>query len=179
MTDQELIRQAEEAGFAAAAVVPTGEIPFDAGFRPYCEENLCGKYGVNYSCPPDCDTPEEMARRITGKKRALVLQTIWEIDDYSDNEAIKAAKGAHNRTTIALAKQLRSQGLPGFIVGASGCALCNPCAITQRQPCKFPDLQYSCMSAYCIFVRKLTERCGMEYDCGQGLLAFFGMYVCD
>ena len=58
-----------------------------------------------------------MARRITGKKRALVLQTIWEIDDYSDNEAIKAAKGAHNRTTIALAKQLRSQGLPGFIVG--------------------------------------------------------------
>ena len=23
------------------------------------------------------------------------------------------------------------------------------------------------------------ESCGMEYDCGEGLLAFFGMYVFD
>ena len=37
----------------------------------------------------------------------------------------------------------------------------------------------SCMSAYCIFVRRLAEQCGMEYDCGPGLLAFFGMYVFD
>ena len=27
--------------------------------------------------------------------------------------------------------------------------------------------------------RKLAESCGMEYDCGEGLLAFFGMYVFD
>jgi len=38
-------------------------------------------------------------------------------------------------------------------------------------------LQYSCMSAYCIFVKKLCDRCGLEYDCGNGLLGFFGMIV--
>ena len=64
-------------------------------------------------------------------------------------------------------------------MGASGCALCSPCALKEGKPCAFPDLRYSCMSAYCIFVRKLAERCGMEYDCGEGLLAFFGMYVFD
>jgi hypothetical protein len=33
------------------------------------------------------------------------------------------------------------------------------------------------MSAYCVFVKKLADRCGMEYDCGEGLLGLFGMYV--
>ena len=49
----------------------------------------------------------------------------------------------------------------------------------EKKPCRYPDLYYSCMSAYCIFVRRLAEQCGMEYDCGPGLLAFFGMYVFD
>ena len=51
MTDNQLIRYAVEEGFAAAAVIDTDKIPFDPSFRPYCEENLCGQYGVNYACP--------------------------------------------------------------------------------------------------------------------------------
>ena len=179
MTNEDRIRMAVEEGFAAAAVIKTEEIPLDASFRPLCEENLCGKYGVNYSCPPDCGSPEELRQRLLSKKHALVLQTIWEIADYGDNKAIKEAKGAHNAATIRLAKRLRKEGCEGFLVGASGCALCSPCAIRAGEPCRFPEFRYSCMSAYCIFVKKLTDCCGMEYDCGDGLLAFFGMYVFD
>ena len=179
MTTQQMIRYAVEEGFAAAEVTTTDRIVFDPGFRPYCEENLCGQYGANYSCPPDCGTPEQMRQRVMAHGKALVLQTIWEISDYSDAPAIKQAKGAHNAAAIRLMKRLRAEGCGGFLVGASGCALCAPCAITQGAPCKFPELQFSCMSAYCIFVRKLAEECGMEYDCGDGLLAFFGMYVFD
>ena len=179
MSNEDMIRMAAEEGFAAAAVVATEEIPLDASFRPLCEENLCGKYGVNYSCPPDCGTPEEMRQRLLSKKHALVLQTIWEIADYGDSKAIKEAKGAHNAATIRLAKRLRAEGCEGFLVGASGCALCEPCELVAHRPCRLPEFQYSCMSAYCVFVRKLAEQCGMEYDCGSGLLAFFGMYVYD
>lgn len=179
MTHEEMIRLAAEEGFAAAAVVDTTQIVFDSSFRPYCEENLCGQYGVNYACPPDCGTVEQMKSRVLSHKKALVLQTIWEISDYSDKPAIKQAKGAHNAAQIRLAKHLRKDGCAGFLVGASGCALCSPCAIVEGKPCNFPEYQYSCMSAYCIFVKKLTDQCGMEYDCGEGLLAFFGMYVFD
>lgn len=179
MTHEEMIRYAVEEGFAAAAVVDTGDIVFDPSFRPYCEENLCGQYGANYSCPPDCGSPEAMKQKVLRHKKALVLQTIWEISDYSDMPAIKQAKGAHNAAEIRLVKRLRSEGCDGLIVGASGCALCTPCAQTLGEPCRFPDLQYSCMSAYCIFVKKLADKCGMEYNCGDGLLAFFGMYVFD
>lgn len=179
MSGEELIRLALEEGFAGAAVVDTGEIPFDFSFRQYCEENLCGQYGVNYACPPDCGSCEQMRDRILGKPRALVLQTIWEISDYSDKDAIRQAKGGHNGASLELAKKARALGTDGFLVGASGCALCPSCGKAEGKPCRFPQLQYSCMSAYCIFVKQLCDRCGLEYDCGPGLLAFFGMYVCD
>ena len=51
--------------------------------------------------------------------------------------------------------------------------------MTQGEKCRFPEFQFSCMSAYCIFVKKLADVCGMDYDCGPGLLPFFGMYVFD
>lgn len=177
MTEEAMIAAAVEEGFAGAAVVDTDKIVFDPMFRPLCEENLCGQYGVNHSCPPGCGTPEQMKQRILAHKKALVLQTIWEIPDLQNKNAIKEAKVGHNQAALRLVKQLREQDCPGFLVGASGCALCSPCALKKGESCGFPDKQYSCMSAYCVFVRKLAEECGLEYSPGDGLVAFFGMYV--
>lgn len=179
MTDEEIRQYALQENFAAAEIIDTADIVFDSGFRAYCQENLCGQYDANYSCPPECGSPEAMKQKILAHKKALVLQTIWEISDYSDKPAIKAAKGSHNAAAIRLMKRLRQEGCDGFLVGVSGCTLCTPCAIQEGKPCRFPDLRYSCMSAYCIFVKKLADTCGIEYDCGPGLLAFFGMYVFD
>lgn len=179
MQDESMIQCAIEEGFSDAAVVDTKDIVFDPTFRIYCEENLCGQYSANYSCPPDCGSPEEMKQRILAHNKALVLQTMWEISDYTDKEAIRHAKTGHNSAAIRLAKRLRSANHPGFLVGASGCSLCSPCALKTGESCKFPANRYSCMSAYCIFVKKLADKCGIEYDCGEGLLAFFGMYVFD
>ena len=179
MTAEQMIRYAYDEGFSAAAVVNTDEITFDPAFRPLCEENLCGQYGANYSCPPDCGTPEEMKQRVVAHKKALVLQSIWQVDSYSDSAGIKKGKSGHNAAAIRLLNRFRSEGCDGFLVGASGCALCSPCARKNGEPCRFPELKYSCMSAYCIFVKKLADRCGMEYTCGDGLIAFFGMFVFD
>lgn len=75
MNKDTLIRLALDHGFSAAALIDTSEIVFDASFRPYCEENLCGSYGANYSCPPDCGTPKEMERQMLSFNYALVFQT--------------------------------------------------------------------------------------------------------
>lgn len=179
MNTEQLIQYAIEENFTDARVLRTEELEFDPSFRPYCEENLCGQYKVNYSCPPVCGTPEEMKAKILSHKNALLLQSTWEISDYTDREAIKKAKSSHNAATIRLTKKVREETGGGFMIGASGCALCSPCALLNNKPCRFPDLQYSCMSAYCIFVRKVTEKCGMEYDAGEGLLTFFGMIIYD
>ena len=173
MNEQALLKKALELGFANAALVDTADVTFIPAFRPLCQENLGGKYGVNYACPPDCGTVEEMRRKLQSWPRALVMQTMWDIDDAMDERQTKPAKGQHNRLTRQL---IDWAGAPGLMVGASGCSLCSPCAITQGEPCRFPELQYSCMSAYCVFVQELAQRCGMEYDCGPGVVAFFSMY---
>ena len=177
MTYEEMIAWAAEEGFSAAAVVDTDQIVFDPSFRPYCAENLCGQYGANYSCPPDCGSPEEMKQRVLAHKKALVLQSIWQISDYGDKAAIKQAKKDHNAAELRLIKRLRSAGCDGIIVGASGCALCNPCKQTLGEPCSFPDLKYSCMSAYCIDVGKLANKCGLEFAWIPEKLFLFGMFV--
>ncbi len=176
MNEQEIVRLAEEAGFANAAFVDTDRITFVPSFRPLCEENVCGKYGANYACPPDCGTVEEMARRILRYRRALVLQTMWDIRDPLDEKESKPAKRKHNRMTLELRK---TAGLPALMVGAGGCDLCAPCAITEGKPCRYPEQRFSCMSAYCVFVRELCAHCGMEYDCGPGVVAFFSMLCFD
>ena len=177
MTHEDILKIAREEIFSAAAIVPTGEIHFDPGFLVYCEENLCGNYGANYTCPPDCGTPEEMRRRILAHESALVLQTKWDIADYRDAAAIRRAKSAHNAAMLRLVDQLRAAGHPGQMAGASCCILCERCARISGEPCRHPDIAYCCMSAYCIHVRDLSERCGMDYACADGRLALFGLYT--
>lgn len=173
MTDLKAL--ALELGFSDAVLVETKEIPFEPAFRVCCEDNSCGKYGVNYSCPPICGSCEEMQAKIQSLPHALIMQSMWDID-YQDNAAIKRCKGTHNRWTRQLIEKVQAH-TKGFMVGASGCSLCDPCAMATGEPCRFPEKMASCTSAYCIYVRKLTEKNGMEYDSGPGIVNFFSLYV--
>ncbi len=172
MDGKKLMETALELGFADAALIRTDELVFIPAFRALCEENECGKYGVNYACPPDCGTVEEMKQKVLRWRQALVMQTMWDIEDPLDNEQIKPAKTEHNRLTRRLIEKAAE---PGLMIGASG----SPCAITEGAPCRFPGLRYSCMSAYCIFVKDMADRCGMDYECAPGITTFFSMYCFD
>ncbi len=176
-SDQEMVELALQLGFSNAVMIDTASIPFEPAFRVCCEDNLCGQYGANWSCPPDCGATDAMEAKIKGHSKAILLETIWDID-YDDGPEIKRTKGIHNRLTRELIAQLQEE-TEGFMVGASGCSLCSPCAFKEGQPCRFPDKMASCMSAYCIYVRPLAEANGMEYDSGPGLVNFFGLYVFD
>lgn len=177
MTKEQIIKSALAEGFSAAEVIDTDKIVFDAAFRPYCEENLCGQYGANYSCPPDCGSPEQMKEKVLAYKSALVLQTRWEIQDFSQTDKLKKAKKIHNAALLRLVKEMRENGHAGFMIGASGCSLCSPCALPSGESCRYPDLMYSCVSAYCIHAKKLAEECNMSYDYKDGILPFFGLYI--
>lgn len=176
MDGKKLIELALALGFADAAVIDTRELVFVPAFRSLCEENQCGKYGVNYACPPDCGTVDEMKERVLHWRQALVMQTMWDIEDPLDSSQIKPAKAQHNQMTRRLIDQAEA---PGLMIGVSGCSLCNPCAITEGKSCRFPKLCYSCMSAYCIFVKEMAERCHMDYECAPGITTFFSMYCFD
>lgn len=176
MMDAILLEMAREEGFSAA-LIPTDRIVTDPKFRPFCEENLCGKYNANYACPPDCGTVEETRARLMAGERALVLQTIWEIGSYENKDAIIKARGAHNAAVLRLTERLRQAGLSGFCLGYGGCPLCEPCKRLTNEPCAYPDKRISCLSAYCIDVAKLARECGLPFAWTPEKLHLFGMFV--
>lgn len=176
MNDKQIFELAEESGFRVA-MIPTNEIVQDPSFRKFCEDNLCGKYNANYSCPPDCGTVAEVQERLKAGKRALVLQTIWEIGSYDNKEGIQKSKKAHNVAILHFTEKLRQAGVQGFCLGYGGCPLCDPCKRVTNEPCAHPEQKISCMSAYCIDVAKLAEKCGLEFAWVPEKLFLFGMFV--
>lgn len=174
MNDVELLALAKDAGFAAAIAAPE-QVPVDEKFRVYCEENLCGKYGANYSCPPDCGEVAEMRRRILAEEKVLVLQTVHPIDGYGNKPEIHQSREAHNAMVLGLMAAMQNRGLVGFCSGYNGCPLCSPCKRVVNEPCAYPDRRISCMSAYCVDVAKLAEICGLEFSWSEENLYLFGM----
>ena len=159
----------------AGDMIPAKDIPVNGEFRKFCEDNLCGKYNANYSCPPGCGTVEEVHRRLFAEEKALVLQTIHEIGSYENKTAILESKKNLNITVLHLTEKLRKSGMEGFCLGYGGCPICDPCKQITGEPCAFPEKRISCMSAYCIDVGKLAEKCGLEFAWVPEKLFLFGM----
>ena len=174
MTDKELLELAEAEGFHAA-IIAAKDVPVDGKFRKFCEDNLCGKYNANYSCPPGCGTVEEVHQRLAAEDRALVLETIHEIGSYENKAAILESKKDLNIAVLELMEKLRQAGLQGFCLGYGGCPLCDPCKQVEGKPCAFPEKRISCMSAYCIDVAELAKRCDLEFAWTPSKLHLFGM----
>lgn len=172
--DEQILALARSAGFRAS-IIPTEQVPVDAKFRAYCEENLCGLYGANYSCPPDCGAPQEMHRQILAQDRALIISKTWDVVGFSDKCAVAHARRTHNDAVLRLTRKLRTLVDVGFCAGYNGCPLCEPCLRTKGAPCAHPDERISCMSAYCIDVAKLAERCSLGFDWVDDKLFLFGM----
>ena len=57
------IKKAEEAGFTYAAELDPATLQTREMVREACAEDKCGAYGHNWTCPPECGTLEECARR--------------------------------------------------------------------------------------------------------------------
>ena len=176
MQEHEIIKLAEEMGFTAA-YIDAADVVQDPSFRKFCEDNLCGKYNANYSCPPDCGTVEEVQERLRSGKRALVLQSIWDIGSYDNKDGIQKSKKTHNAAILRFTETLRQSGHKGFCLGYGGCPLCDPCKRVNNEPCAHPEQKISCMSAYCIDVAKLAEKCGLEFAWVPEKLFLFGMFV--
>lgn len=174
MNEKELFELAREEGFAAALTTP-GQVPVDSRFRVFCEENRCGKYGANYSCPPDCGPVEVLHQKILTEDQILVVQTIWDIKGLEDKEAVQNAKMAHNTAVLRLMEKMKAKGYAGFCSGYNGCSFCEPCRRVMNQPCAHPDLKISCMSAYCIDVQQLAERCNLKFAWAEDKLYLFGI----
>ena len=59
-------------GAYKAAFLPVSEIKTDRYFRTLCENNVCGKYGKCWTCPPSAGDIDTLMESLGQYKRVLV-----------------------------------------------------------------------------------------------------------
>ncbi len=175
MTYDEMLDYAISCGFERVAIIDTDEITFDPSLRKLCEENHCGNYNANYSCPPVCGTPEEMKAKVLAHKKALVYCSHFV--GVETEMGHRLSKMKHGKMEVDLVRRMEAEGHEGFRIGANACDICPSCVKEEGGCCKFPERRFSCLSSYCIDCAKLAYACDMPFYWSKDEVSFYGLYI--
>ena len=177
MQPQELTAHIVEMGAYKAALLDVSLIHFDRKFRELCQSNACGNYGACWTCPPDAGDIDTLIARAKTYQKALVYQTVGQLEDSFDIEGMLEAGKLHNDLAQAISRWAREAGAFGkdwLHLGAGGCRLCPVCAKRTGEPCRHPQDAMASLETYGVAVSELAASCGMKYINGQNTVTYFG-----
>lgn len=178
MENQVLIDSALSCGAAKATLLDQQQIVLSNTFRAICESNQCGGYGKCWMCPPYIGAIEELMEKVRSYPRALLYQTIYEIEDSYDIEGMFEAGANHAQVSQRLQKEMASViGKPFLHLTCGGCHLCPTCAKRSEEPCRFPDKALPSLEGYGVDVYNTTKDTPLKYINGQNTVTYFGMVL--
>lgn len=178
MENQVLIDSALSCGAAKATLLDRQQIVLSNTFRAICESNQCGGYGKCWMCPPYIGAIEELMEKVRSYPRALLYQTIYEIEDSYDIEGMFEAGANHAQVSQRLQKEMASViGKPFLHLTCGGCHLCPTCAKRSEEPCRFPDKALPSLEGYGVDVYNTTKDTPLKYINGQNTVTYFGMVL--
>ena len=172
---KERIELALSQGFTCAAALDPGALAVRAEVRDMCAADKCRAYGRNWTCPPHCGSLEECAARLGEMGSGLLVQTVGQLEDSFDFEAMAETEKRHLEHFHALADLLREK-CPGVLcLGSGGCRLCKSCAYPE--PCRFPERACSSMEGWGLLVNDACQAAGVPYYHGKNTLAYTACYL--
>ena len=145
--------------FDPAKLVPEERI------RAYCEENKCGSYGRNYTCPPHAGTLDEMKDRLKQFRRGILLQYYKDVDIKNNLKEALRSKNEFHAKVLNTEKFMNKQGITrtwGLIGG--NCGICDTCRINDNKPCRHPDKARMSLEAIGIDVVGLLDNLGLDSE---------------
>ena len=178
-TEQNIIGELKDFGVSAAVFFDASDIKFSAEFRDMCRSNYCGSYGKNYKCPPSVGEMDDCIAEVRSYDRALLVQTIRNIEDSYDFEGMRDAGDDHAANMVKLREYLsENHSFAGALyLSAGGCKICPKCGILTDTPCRAPDRAISSVEAYCMNVADMTEAHGLHYINGENTVSFVGLVL--
>lgn len=156
--------------------VPTTCITLSVEVRALCEQNRCGNYGRNWTCPPAVASFDHFRERLSEFDAMLILTDVYTIKDSFDWRGMKESIRQFNEKLLALKKHIASvdDGFRFFILGAGACHLCEPCNYVNRKPCRHPEEAIVSLEACGIDVMRLLKQNGLPYYHGKGTITYVG-----
>ncbi len=131
--------------------------------RKYCEENRCGSYGKNYTCPPQAGSLKEIREKLDGYNHGYLFQYSKEMDMKKDWKKLARSKDDFHRMILKMEKYLRKEGIDNVwgLIGGN-CGICDTCALQKDKPCRHPDRARMSLEAIGIDVVGLLNKLGLD-----------------
>lgn len=171
MTYEDLSKIAAESGFTNFAPLDVATIELKPEVRDMCAVNTCGMYGKRWSCPPGCGTLNECAERIKGRTHGILVQTVGEIEDSFDFEAMMEIEAEHKEHFKQMHAALLNADVNVLAIGSGCCTNCRDCTYPNA-PCRFPDKLVASMEAYGMVVNEICKANGLSYNYGPEHMAY-------
>ena len=183
---EKIIGDVKGMGISAAAWfdVSENEVRFDMRFRELCKNNTCGSYGRNYMCPPAIGSLEDCISEVLRFDRALIIETIYPIEDSFDYEGMMDGGKVHDENVNKVWDYIKdNRGHINYselkILGAGGCRVCPKCGILDDTPCRVPEKAISSLEAHGIDVAHLTTAHGLNYVNGENTVTYVALYLLE
>ena len=156
------------------AVIDVSKITFRQELRDMCKSNVCGRYGTNWACPPAIGELEEGRKKINQFTKALVIQTIYQLEDSFDFEGMMEAKKVHKEIFEEITDAIKTMypGINSMGLTAGGCEYCKTCTYLENKPCRFPDKLIPPIEGYGIDVTDLANTSGIPYNNGPHTVSY-------
>jgi predicted metal-binding protein len=180
MPEMDIVKLCLEMGAANAEEIPVSKLTFMPELRKLCEDNVCGRFGRNYTCPPFVGGADILIEKLKAFDRVIIWQNIYPLEDSFDFEGMMDAQQKHNLQTQAIARRVNDAlGRENALaLAAGGCTLCEQCAAQTDEPCRNPGGALSSLEAYGINVSKIEEVSGMKYINGINTVTYFsGVFI--
>ena len=171
MTYENLSSLAAECGFSAWAELDVSTIELKPEVRDMCAVNTCGMYGKRWSCPPGCGTLEECGERLKDRTMGILVQTIGDIEDSFDFEAMMEIEAEHREHFQEMHNALLEAGVNVLAIGTGCCTVCRECTYPNA-PCRFPEKLVASMEAYGMVVTEVCKANGLAYNYGPEKMAY-------
>ncbi|MDR1692579.1 MAG: DUF2284 domain-containing protein [Oscillospiraceae bacterium] len=175
VTVTDIVKLCTVLGASKAEAIPVESVTFAPELRSLCEQNVCGRFGRNYTCPPLAGDVHTLIANLKTFRQTVIWQNIYPLEDSFDFEGMAEGQRRHNAMTADAAERIyavlgRENAL---VLAAGGCALCQTCAVLENRPCRFPEKALSSLEAYGINVSKIGEISNLKYINGPNTVTFF------
>ncbi|MDR1422754.1 MAG: DUF2284 domain-containing protein [Coriobacteriales bacterium] len=169
--DEQLKRLIEESGFESIGAFSASDLRVEPEVRAMCAADKCHSYNKNWACPPACGSLEEYAEQFSHYTDGYVFQTVAQMEDAFDFEAIASAGAEHKRRFHALVDAVETSPDDILLLGAGHCEICESCTCPDA-PCRFPERTYPSMEASGLLVSAVCNLAKIPYYHGPNTVAF-------
>lgn len=154
--------------------ISAAQITLSQEVRKLCEQNKCGQYGKNWTCPPAIKSVDEFRADLAAYDTFLIVYKVYDVKSSFDWRGMMTAAKDFNGRLHKLNKEIHADlpGLEFLLLGAGGCQRCERCTYLDDEPCRFPQDAIVSVEAIGMDVMALMKDNGLKYYNGKNTVTY-------